>query len=213
MVERVRCATEGRSEQIMLPPVLPWARGPNRTLTPSSAGGRDAGYETVERAAATAILHGQASVAPCAEGDEICPIPGPASAVPAGTWADSKINTFEPSRWAIGALSESEIDRLPAAAQAVLSGAERATYNNVFLLYPDHPDRHRPAESLELTTAEVSTLRAALVEAGIPELSSPQAAANGGRTSFVAPNWFNLGDLDLHLFPIFPHGEPIAFLG
>jgi len=156
----------------------------------------------------------EASPASCAEGDAICPIPSTLSAVPAGTWADSEINTYEPSRWAIGALSEAEIDRFPAAAQAVLRGAERAIYNNVFLLYLVDPDRYSPSESLELTTAEVSALRAALIDAGIPEVSATEAAVSDGRTPFVSPDWISLGNqVNLYLAPILPHGEPVAFTG
>jgi hypothetical protein len=159
-------------------------------------------------------LLGQLSPAWCAEGDERCPIPHNPSALPAGTWADSEIRTYEPSRWAIGALSESEIARFPAAAQALLRGAGRTTYNNVFLLYPEDPDRHRPIESLELTTAEVSALRAALIDAGIPEVSAARAMGIDGRTPFVSPDWISLGNqLNLFFSPILPHGEPIAFLG
>ena len=97
----------------------------------------------------------------------------------------------------------------------MLRGAERAIYNNVFLLYPNAPpDRYSPFESLELTTAELSALRAALIDAGIPEVSATEASANDGRTPFVSPDWISLGQgLNLHPGPILPHGEPVAFLG
>jgi hypothetical protein len=153
----------------------------------------------------------EVSVSSCkGEEHEVCArVP---SALPAGTWADSEIGTYEPSRWAIGALSGPEIDRFPAAAQALLRGAERATYNNTWVLYPDDPET--PSESLELTTAEVSALRAVLIDAGIPEVSATEAAVNDGRTPFVSPDWISLGQgLDLHLAPILPHGEPVVWLG
>jgi hypothetical protein len=136
---------------------------------------------------------------------------------PAGSWADSAIGTYEPSRWSIGALSESEIGRFPAAAQAVLRGAERATYNNVFLLYPDMPDMPTfPTESIELTTAELNVIRMALIDEGIPlvsdsSVSDPNAPVGG---PFVSPSWIKLGNtLNLFPSPILPHGEPVAVLG
>jgi hypothetical protein len=170
----------------------------------------------------------------CIEADERCliqsnlpagawlyPIPRNPSALPAGTWADPEFSTYEPSKWAIGRpdftrLSESEIDRFPAAAQAVLRGAERATYNNVFLLYPDDPDLVPTShvESLELTTAELSALGAALIDAGIPQVSD----GNRAGPPFVSPDWISLMPKDwpqigLVVSPILPHGEPIAFAG
>ena len=137
----------------------------------------------------------EASVSSCAPGKAVCPsnlsvLPAPRnpSALPAGTWADSEISTYEPSRWAIDALSEAEIARFPAAAQALLRGAERATYKNVFLLYPDEPPPSwtRSVEVFELTTAEVRALCAALIETGIPEVNAAQAAIIDGRTPFVS---------------------------
>ncbi len=164
----------------------------------------------------------EASVSSCAPGKAVCPsnlsvLPAPRnpSAVPAGTWADSEISTYEPSRWAIDALSEAEIARFPAAAQALLRGAERATYKNVFLLYPDEPPPSwtRSVEVFELTTAEVRALYAALIETGIPEVNAAQAAIIDGRTPFVPPDLISPEGQTLRPYPILPHGETIAFFG
>jgi hypothetical protein len=146
----------------------------------------------------------------CPEGVEACPsVP---SALPAGTWADSEIGVYEPSRWSIGALSEAEIGRFPAAAQAVLRGKKPTTYNenNVFLFFPDFPESVGKTSGdgpdqvgccFELTTAEVSAVVAALIDVGIPD-------------PFVYPDTISVGqDLNLHLDPILPHGDPIAILG
>jgi hypothetical protein len=154
----------------------------------------------------------QATDLTCPEGEEVCP--SAASAVPAGTWADSEIRVYEPSRWSIGALSEYDIGRFPAAAQAVLRGAKRATYNNITLLYPDIPTS--PTESIELTTAELGVLRVALIDEGIPlmsldSVSDPNAPVSG---PFVSPTMIRLGNgLQLFPSPILPHGEPVAFGG
>jgi hypothetical protein len=165
----------------------------------------------------------------CAEGAEVCPsVP---SALPAGAWADAEISIYEPSRWAMDAPSEAQISRFPAAAQPLLRGRELTTYNdnNVWLFFPEAVGTMIPTpgyESVgccfELTTAEVSALRAALIDAGIPEVSAYRAAASDGGTPFVSPDWLSLGPgpdgfpehgLNLHLNPILPHGDPIATLG
>jgi hypothetical protein len=157
----------------------------------------------------------------CADIEEICPSPNDPSALPAGAWADSQISIYEPPRWAIGTFSQSEIDRFPAAAQALLRGAELATYHNVWLLYPDKPQAS--GSSLELTTAELSALRSAVIDAGIPEVSADRANHLDRRTPqypnaisppFVSPEWISVGQgVYLRAAPILPHGEPIAWLG
>jgi hypothetical protein len=141
-------------------------------------------------------LFDEAHISACLEGREVGVCATSPSALPAGTWADSEFSTYEPSRWALNPLSEPEMNRLPAAAQALVRGASRNTYNNISILYPEHlyPELNAaarlPVESLELTTAEASALQAAVVD--------------------LHPNWvFN----HLFLFPILPHGEPVGVIG
>ena len=115
--------------------------------------------------------------------------------VPRAHWADPVPRAYEPSRYAVcpgNADGVYAMDRVPAAAQKLLRGNERAFTYAPVLLEGEVP----PAECFELSAAEARALRQAYIYAGRP------------MDGIGFP-----GSVAMHLAPILPHGEPVAWSG
>jgi hypothetical protein len=128
-------------------------------------------------------------------------------ALPAGSWADSEIRQYVPSRYAMCHFEVTWfrlsrfLDRLPSFAQKILR-AKQQPYSGITDTIVDAGGRRPPIDCWEVTTGDARALDEVLSDAGFEEWRSTP----DGVVVFVAPADLRLGP-DLWFTPVLPQGE------
>jgi hypothetical protein len=132
--------------------------------------------------------------------------------LPAGSWADTEIKQYVPSRYAMCHFELTRfrpsrfLDRLPSFAQELLGGKEQPYQGVTDTIVDDggpaQLELQARIDCWEVTTGDARALDEVLSDAGFEEWRSTP----GGVLAFVPPADLGHGT-DLWLTPVLPHGE------